>query len=128
MKVLGLSLLLISTTAIAQPKPPIRPASFPQVVTFQSCTTSWAFACGQRDAQGRTFGTAHEQRHCEKYTFQPNGTYSVAGDFGVATVGTYQMIKGTVKISPTHEDGTKGDAFELVLGADGKTLGGMIKL
>ncbi len=129
MKTLGLSLLgvLISTSAIAQPKPPIRPAAFNQVVTFQACSTSWAFACGQRDAQGRTFGTTHQQKHCETYTFQPNGTYSVADDFGVANVGTYQMIGSTVKITPTLEDGTTDTPFELGLTPDGKKLGGMIK-
>ena len=132
MKILGLSLLGVlltaSTGALAQPRPPIKPAAFKQAVTFQACTTSWAFACGQRDAQGRTFGTAHEQKHCEKYTFQPNGTYSVLGDFGVANVGTYQMIGSTVRISPTNEDGTKDTPFELVLTLDGKKLGGMIQL
>lgn len=128
MSKLGLFVLLASSTAFAQPKPPIKPAAFTQTVTFQSCTTSWAFACGQRDAQGRTFGTAHEMKHCARYTFQANGTYSVAGDFGAANVGTYKLIGGTVKLQPTNDDGTKGDAFELVLSADGKKLGTMIKL
>ena len=130
MKILGLSLLgaVISTAAIAQPKPPIKPAAFTQPVTFQACATSWAFACGKHDAQGRTFGTAHQQTHCERYTFQPNGTYSVAGDFGMANVGTYKMIGSTVKITPTLEDGTKDKPFELVLSSDGKKLGTMVKL
>ena len=130
MKILGLSLLgvLLSTTAMAQPKPPMKPAAFNQAVTFQACTTSWAFACGQRDAQGRTFGTAHEQKHCERYTFQPNGTYAVAGDVGMANVGTYQLIGGTVKLTPLRDDGTKDKPFDLVLSPDGKKLGGMTRL
>lgn len=132
MKFLGLSLLGVlvstSTTVLAQPRPPIKPAAFKQVVTFQACTTSWAFACGKRDAQGRTFGTAHEQKHCERYTFQPNGTYSLAGDFEAAGVGTYQLIGGTVKITPILDDGTRDKPFELVLSPDGKKLGTMVQL
>lgn len=130
MKILGLSLLVMatSTPVLAQPRPPIKPAAFTQPVTFQACTTSWAFACGQRDAQGRTFGTAHEQKHCESYTFQTNGTYAVAGDVGMANVGTYQLIGGTVKLTPLRDDGTKDKPFELVLSADGKKLGTMVKL
>lgn len=120
--------VMVSAAAYAQPKPPIKPAAFPQAVTFQACTTSWAFACGKRDAQGRTFGTAHEMKHCETYTFQANGTYSIAGDIGASGVGSYQLIGGTVKLTPTNNDGTKGRQFELSLSADGKKLGTMTKL
>ena len=127
MRKLGFALLLISTTAVAQPKP--QQAGFTKATTFESCTTSWAFACGMRDERGNKFGTAHQMRHCEKHTFQPNGTYSVLG-FGhpLNNYGTYKMIGSTVRLVPTNDDGTKGTPFELVLSADGTKLGDMKRL
>lgn len=128
MSKLGLAFLLTLSTsvALAQPKP--QPAGFTKATTFESCTTSWAFACGKRDAQGRTFGTAHERKHCEKYTFQPNGTYSLLGDMAGTSYGTYKMIGNKVRIVPTFSDGTNGEPFELVLSTDGATLGVMKRL
>ncbi len=125
---LTLSVLLSTTIATAQPKPQPQPIGFAQATTFESCSTSWAFACGMRDANGRTFGTAHEMKHCEKYTFQPNGTYSVLGDMAGTSYGTYKMIGKTVRMVPTYSDGKKGEPFQLELSTDGATLGKMKRL
>lgn len=134
---LGLTLsVLLSTTiagvfrmdASAQPKPPPpKPIAFAQATTFEGCSVSWAFACGKRDAAGHTFGTAHERKHCERYTFQPNGTYSVAGAMAGTSYGTYSMIGGTVRMVPIYSDGKQGEPFQLPLSADGSTLGKMIR-
>ncbi len=127
MSKLGLTLLVLSIASVAAAQP--KPASgFAKATTFGSCSTSWAFACGKRDAQGNTFGTAHEMKHCEKYTFQPNGTYSLLGDMAGASYGTYKMIGSTVRITPTFSDGTKGQPFDVVLSAEGATLGSMKRL
>ena len=129
MSKLGVTLFLlsISSVAIAQPSP--KPVTgFAKATTFVSCSTSWAFACGQRDAQGHTFGTAHEMEHCEKYTFQPNGTYSLLGDMAGASYGTYKLIGSTVRVTPTFSDGTKGEPFDYVLSADGAMLGRMKRI
>jgi hypothetical protein len=124
---LGLSLLgvlMISSSAFAQPRPKPAPV-FAKSTSFQSCTTSWAFACGKRTANGQTFGTAHEMKHCELYTFEPNGTYAVKGHG--TSYGTYKMIGSTVRITPINDDGTTGTPFDLVLTSDGSKLGGMIR-
>lgn len=134
MKILGFTLLITTVaaaTAAAQPgpRPPAPPKpGFAVATSFQACTSSWAFACNMRDAQGRGFGTAHQVQHCEKYTFEPNGTYSMLGDLGVPDHGTYVMIGNTVRITPINADGTKDKPFDLVLSADGNKLGTLTKL
>lgn len=124
---LGLSLLgvaVVSATAFAQPGP----QRFTKSTSFQSCSTSWAFACGKRDASGRTFGTAHEVKRCYKYTFEPNGTYASIGDIGGTEYGTYKMIGGTVRMTPNSQNGTPAKSFDLALSPDGNSLGTMTKL
>ena len=105
MRSLPLFLLLASSVAIAGPKPkpvpkpvpnPARLYSFTKATTYQSCTTSWAFACGMHDANGQTYGTAHEMKMCTKYTFQTDGSYSVSGDHAGGTAGRYLL----------HDDGS----------------------
>jgi hypothetical protein len=113
---LGLALLISSTTAFAQPTP-----SFSKTTSFESCHKSTMFACGMRDAQGNTFGTAKEMTRCEKYVFAPNGTYAVQGK---DDRGTYRVIGKTVRLTPL-QDGKPGASFDLVLSADGAKLGDM---
>jgi len=111
--------LLVTATAYAQPRP--RP-TFTTTTSYQSCTTTWAFACGMRDSGGNKYGTAHQKTHCERYVFQPDGTFTTAFERG-----TYKIVKGTVKLVMTNDDGSE-HGFELVLSPDGATLGGMKRL
>ncbi len=125
MKTLLVAVLLSTSIAAAAPKrKPPAPKTFPAQVAYQSCTTSWAFACGMRDAGGRTYGTAHERQHCEQYTFLPDGTYTVQG-FGSG--GTYRIVGATVELTPQSPDDAP-DVFTLPLAKDGSTLGGMKRL
>lgn len=119
MKRLAVACLLISTTALAQPAP----RGFSAETSFEGCTTSWAFACGKRDASGQRFGTAHPRRHCESFTFRPDGTYRAQSIYKFSVGGTYQIIGATVRLLPTNVDGTRGPAFDLPLAPDGSTLG-----
>ena len=116
---------LVTPDAAAQP----RPRRFASVVSYQSCSTSWAFACGKTDAGGRRYGTAHEQRHCQTYTFRPDGTVSVAGDLllGLGQAGTYRLFGDRVRLELQNEEGPP-DVFELPLGKGGATLGVMKRL
>jgi hypothetical protein len=112
--------LLLAATAAAQPKPA---PTFSATTSFESCSKSWAFACGKPDGRGGTYGTAHERTHCERYTFQPDGTFTSGFERG-----TYKIVKGTVKMSTPNSDGGKPYTFELVLAADGTSLGSMKRL
>jgi hypothetical protein len=113
------ALLLMWATAFAQPSP----QGFTRPTSFEGCTKSWAFACGMRDSAGHRYGTAKEMTHCEKYTFLPNGTYTVSGNM-IATSGTYRVIGKTVRLTTTNDDGTTS-SFDLALSTDGSTLGTM---
>ncbi len=114
-----LTLSLLAATAAAQPRP--RP-TFAATTGYEACSTSWAFACGMRDSAGNKYGTAREVTHCERYVFQPDGTFTTDFDRG-----TYKIVKGTVKLVMTNDDGSE-HRFELVLSPDGATLGGMKRL
>jgi hypothetical protein len=108
MKILvSLAVLLISSTASSQPAPGF--------AKLTSC-----------DSQGRTFGTAHEMTHCYKYAFAPNGTFTVNGGTNAigGSAGTYRVIGSTVRLTPVFA-GKPGKPYDLVLSADGKTLGDM---
>ncbi|CAN5740462.1 hypothetical protein BH11MYX2_BH11MYX2_18560 [soil metagenome] len=111
MRSLPLFLLLASSVAAAGPKQkpaPARPYSFAKATTYQSCSTSWAFACGMHDAGGNTYGTAHEMKMCTKYTFQANGTYTSAGDGPGATQGRYlKHDDGSVTLFEASADKTE---------------------
>lgn len=125
MKTLLVALLLSTSIAAAAPKrKPPPPRTFPAQVAYQSCTTSFAFACGMQDASGNTYGTAHEMQHCEQYTFLPDGTYSVQG-FGVG--GTYRIVGAAVELTQ-QLPGAPAEVFTLPLAKDGSTLGGMKRL
>ena len=111
--------LLLATGASAQPRP--RP-TFATTTRYGSCSTSWAFACGMRDNAGNTYGRAVEMPHCERYVFQPDGTFKNG-----LNSGTYKIIKNTVKLVMPNGDGT-AQTLELVLSADGAKLDGMRRL
>lgn len=111
-----LTLSLLAATSSAQPRP--RP-TFPATTSYEACTKSWAFACGMRDSAGNKFGTAREITHCERYVFQPDGTFQTGFDRG-----TYKIVDTTVKLIMRNDDGSE-HRFELVLSPDGATLGGL---
>ncbi|HEY4058936.1 MAG TPA: hypothetical protein VGM39_20115 [Kofleriaceae bacterium] len=57
------------------------------------------------DANGNTYGTAHEMKECTAWTFQPNGTFTTNG-LG-ATQGRYLLhTDGTVTVFETATDTT----------------------
>ncbi|MBA3457941.1 MAG: hypothetical protein H0T42_32965 [Deltaproteobacteria bacterium] len=118
-RLLLLVTLLTATAASAQPRP--RP-TFSATTSFESCSKSWAFACGKRDSGGQTYGTAHEMTHCERYVFQPDGTFSSSFERG-----TYTIVNTTVTIVTRNDDGSE-HKVELSLSADGATLGSMKRL
>ncbi len=62
-------------------------------------------------------------KHCESYTFLPNGTYSVSGRM-MSSSGTYRVIGKTVRLTEKNDDGTTS-SFDLALSTDGSTLGTM---
>ncbi|HEY4177886.1 MAG TPA: hypothetical protein VGM90_13660 [Kofleriaceae bacterium] len=107
MRSLPLLVLLVSTVAVAQPKPSKqgRPYSFAKATTYQSCSTSWAFACGMHDASGNTYGTAQETKMCTTYTFEANGTYTSNGDGPGMSQGRYLLHDdGSVTLFQTKSD------------------------
>ena len=128
-KLLGLA-LLVSTfltaflllAGVASAQSPAR--SFGSSVSYQQCTESWAFACGQRTPDGHTFGTAHRMEHCTRYSFAPNGTFTVSEPLGLDTSrGRYRIARGVVRMTLLDESGAVVQRFELPLSADGSTLG-----
>ncbi len=112
--------LLLAATAAAQPTPP---PTFSATTSFESCSKSWAFACNKPDGRGGTYGTAHQRTHCERYTFQPDGTFTNGYERG-----TYKIIKGKVKMTTPSSGGGKATTFELVLAPDGTSLGNLKRL
>lgn len=108
MRSLPLFILLASSVAVAGPKPkpaPPRPYTFSKATTYQSCSTSWAFMCGMHDANGQTYGTAKEMKHCTQYSFQTDGTYSVSGDTPGGGKGRYLLHdNGTVTLFENRAD------------------------
>jgi hypothetical protein len=118
-RLLVLITLLTASAASAQPRP--RP-TFSATTSYESCTTSWAFACGKRDSAGNTYGTAEQRTHCERYVFQPDGTYTNGHERG-----TYKIVNDTMKLVRRIDD-NREHPFELVLSADGATLGTMKRL
>lgn len=126
MKALLVTLLLSTSIAAAAPKrkPPAL-KTFPAQVAYKSCSKSWAFACGMQDANGRTYGTAHEREHCEQYTFRSDGTYTVQGFVGID--GTYRIVGNSVELTQQIPDAPP-EVYTLELAKDGSTLGGMKRL
>lgn len=112
--------LLLTATAAAQPTP--RP-TFSATTSFESCSTSWAFACNKPDGNGGTYGTAHQRTQCHRYTFQPDGTFTNGYERG-----TYKIVKDTVKMTTPSSGGGKASTFDLVLTPDGTSLGNMKRL
>jgi len=119
--------LLLAATATAQPTPRSKPATTVGTTTsYEGCTKSWAFACNKPDGRGGRYGTAHEMTHCERYTLQPDGTFTTRRQVG-GSAGTYTIVKNTVTFTSPNQDGTT-HRFELVLAPDGSTLGTMKRL
>jgi hypothetical protein len=126
---LGVALLVSSFIAaflllagVASAQSPRR--SFATDVSYQQCTESWAFACGQRTPDGQTFGTAHRMEHCTRYSFAPNGTFTVSEPLGLdSTHGRYRIARGVVRMTVVDDSGAVVQRFELPLSADGSTLG-----
>ena len=108
--------LLTATAASALPRPR---ATFAATTSYESCSTSWAFACGKRDSAGNTYGTRDEMTHCERYVFKTDGTFKNGFE-----TGTYKIVNHTVKLVTPNDDGTV-HSFALVLSRDGATLGRM---
>lgn len=112
-----LVVLLATGSAAAQ-------SAFSRVTSFQGCTKSTAFACGMRDANGMTYGTAKEITHCTTWTFRTNGTFVTNwGGHGV-----YRIAGGKVSITHINDNGTREKPYDLVLSPDGKILGTMTRL
>lgn len=120
---LALGILLSSTIAAAQPTP-----GFTKTTTYEYTTHSTMFACGMRDAQGNTYGTAKEITLTSRTTFQPNGTYTMSGALTADDHGRYTITGKTVKLTPINDDGSLGQSFSYTLNADGSKLGDMKRL
>ncbi|MGE0787919.1 MAG: hypothetical protein AB7S26_19750 [Sandaracinaceae bacterium] len=120
-----LALFIVALSASATAQAPTSAPAFAAPVTYQRCTESWAFACGMRDAEGRTYGTAHRQTHCTRYTFAPDGTVHVDEPFpGVAPiVGRYRIERGALSLQLLDEEGHVTTRETLALSDDGSTLG-----
>lgn len=107
-KTVLLTLLATLSVASAQPRP--RP-TFAATTSFDSCAKSWAFACGMRTADGQTYGTAKEMTHCERYVFQPDGSFSSSHDRG-----TYKIVNKKLELVTRSDDGSTSK-FELSIDA-----------
>ena len=124
---LGLATLLFVPMLGAAQAP--APTTFARTVSYESCTETWAFACGMRDSSGRTFGTAHPVRHCSRWELQPNGsvTLSIMGGV-VSSQGRYRIDGRTVHVEWLDEAGAVRNRQTFQLSPDGSELGGMNRL
>lgn len=113
-------LVLMTASASADPRRP----TFSAATTYESCTTSWMFACNMRDQNGQMYGTARPIKMCARYEFHPDGTYSANEGF-LPTTGTYRIAGGKVWITTAGTLDVSSTSFELALSADGATLGTM---
>lgn len=121
---LALGLLLSSTIAAAQPSP-----GFAKQTTYEYTTHSTMFACGMRDAQGHTYGTAKEITIVTRTTFRVDGTYFESGKLPLGTGhGRYRVTGKTVTLTPIEDDGSVGKSYDMILSADGSTLGSMKRI
>ena len=127
---LALALLgsfLVASFASAQA--PVSPGAFAQAVTYQQCSDSWAFACGQRTPSGQRFGTAHRMTHCTRYSFAANGTFTLTESLSLdVRSGRYRIQNGIVRIELLDETGAVVHTESLPLAADGATLGGLSRV
>lgn len=116
---------LTTATATAQPRPRPR-VTFADTTTFQSCQTTWMFACMIPDGRGGHHGTATPREQCTRYTFRPDGAVIIAGDLA-ADRATYRIDGDQVRLS--MPDGQGGFVrWDLRLSADGAALGDMKRI
>ncbi len=119
-RLMVLGVLLSSTAAFAQP------SAFGKVTKYQASQQSFMFACGMRDARGKTYGTAQEMTINTDYTFRTDGSYTT-WMHGMTDGGVYKMVGNKVTLTPIF-DGKRGSPYVLVLSADGSTLGTMKRI
>jgi hypothetical protein len=126
MRSFGLGLiLLVGSTAAAQPRPKRSPPVFGQTTEFRECVKMTMFACGMQDASGMRYGTAHERTECRTTSFRTDGTYVSEGLMD-AEHGTYRIRGARVTLTP-HSDGADAKPQDLMLSADGEKLGTMTR-
>lgn len=116
-----LALALLAAPAAAQ-----GPTTLTQTTRFRSCVETFAFACGMRDASGRTYGRAVPVQHCTTYELRPDGTLSSSMHPGVVDAeGRYRVEGRRVHVEWLDERGEVRHRQTLELSADGQTLGDM---